>query len=155
MKSLTEFLEEKQEDVGRDMEEKILSDNSWDDIHPKITSVARSRYESLHYADAVEAAFKEVNNCVKEIVRRKTSRELDGAALMRAAFSPSNPLIVLDDLSTQSGRNIQEGYMVIFAGAMISIRNHKAHYNLDVKDKRAKHLIYLASLLMNKIDERI
>jgi uncharacterized protein (TIGR02391 family) len=117
--------------------------------------VAKSRYESLHYADAVEAAFKEVNNCVKEIVRSKISRELDGASLMRVAFSPSDPLIVLDDLSTESGKDVQEGYMVIFAGAMIGIRNHKAHYNLDVKERRAKHLIYLASLLMHKIDERI
>ena len=64
-KSLTEFPEEKQKDIGRDMEEKILSDNFWDDIHPRITSAARSRYESLHYADAVEAALREVNNCVK------------------------------------------------------------------------------------------
>jgi uncharacterized protein (TIGR02391 family) len=117
--------------------------------------VAKSRYESLHYADAVEAALKEVNNCVKEIVRSKISRELDGASLMRTAFSPSNPLIVLDDLSAESGKDVQEGYMVIFAGVMIGIRNHKTHYNLDIKDKKAKHLIYLASLLMHKIDERI
>jgi len=117
--------------------------------------VARNRYESLHYADAVEAAFREVNNCVKEIVGKKISRELDGASLMRTAFSPSNPLIVLDDLSTQSGRNIQEGYMVIFAGAMIGLRNPKAHNNLEIKQGRAKHLLYLASLLMHKIDERI
>ncbi len=148
-------MEEKQEDIGRDIEGEILPDNFCDDIHPKIASVAKSRYESLHYTDAVEAALKEVHNCVKEIVRRKINRELDGASLMRTAFSPSNPLIVLDDLSTESGRNIQEGYMVIFAGAMIGIRNPKAHHNLDLKERGAKHLIYLASLLMNKLDERI
>ena len=85
----------------------------------------------------------------------KTANELDGASLMHTAFSPNNPIIVLDDLSTDSGQNIQKGYMEIFAGAMIGIRNPKAHENMDIEEIPAKHRIYLASLLMTKIDERI
>ena len=30
----------------------------WDNIHPQINSVAKSRFDNSHYADAVEAAFK-------------------------------------------------------------------------------------------------
>jgi hypothetical protein len=45
--------------------------------------------------------------------------------------------------------------MGIFAGAMIGIRNPKAHDNIKITEKRARHFIYLASLLMHKIDERI
>jgi hypothetical protein len=45
--------------------------------------------------------------------------------------------------------------MEIFAGAMIGIRNPKAHGNLNITENRAKHFIYLASLLMHKVDERI
>jgi len=96
-----------------------------------------------------------VNSSVKNIVRRKTGNELDGASLMRTAFSPKNPIIVLDDLSTKSGKNIQQGYMEIFSGAMIGIRNPKAHENMQIKEIPARHRIYLASLLMTKIDERI
>jgi hypothetical protein len=29
---------------------------------------------------------------------------------MRTAFSPNGPIVSLDDLSTESGRNIQQGY---------------------------------------------
>ena len=44
--------------------------------------------------------------------------------------------------------------MEIFAGAMTGIRNPKAHSNIiDIDEKRAIHLIYLASLLMYKLDE--
>lgn len=155
LKSLVDTLEEKLGDLTTGTINASSGQLSWHDIHPKIVSVARSRFESRHYADSAEAALKEVNNSVKEIVKRRTGNELDGATLMRTAFSPKNPIIVLDNLSTESGQNIQLGYMDIFAGAMTGIRNPKAHDNLNITDKRAIHFIYLASLLMYKIDERL
>jgi uncharacterized protein (TIGR02391 family) len=127
----------------------------WDDIHPSISRVARPRYESGHFADSVEAAFKEINTVVKDHVKRKTGEELDGAPLMQKAFTPNHPLIVLDDLSTESGRKIQEGFMQIYAGSMIGIRNPKAHANVVIDDKRARHFLYLASLLVYRLDERL
>ena len=150
--SIKEILEEKLKDIS-DSSNEIR--DFWMDIHPKITSISKSRFETNHYADAVESALKEINSCVKDIVRRKTGKELDGSSLMKTAFSPTNPIIVLDDLSTESGKNIQQGYMEIFAGAMTGIRNPKAHNNINITENRAKHFIYLASLLMFKIDERI
>ena len=92
---------------------------------------------------------------VKEHVRRKTGEELDGASLMNRAFSPNAPLIVLDDLSTESGRNVQLGYMQIYAGSMTGIRNPKAHANVTIDDARARYFLFLASLLAYRFDERI
>lgn len=74
---------------------------------------------------------------------------------MTLAFSPTNPIIVLGDLDTETGRGIQQGYMQIFAGSMTGIRNPKAHGNLHPDASKALHLICLASLLMTKFDERI
>ena len=74
---------------------------------------------------------------------------------MYAAFSPDKPLIRLTALETDTDKNIQQGYMQIMAGAIIGIRNPKAHGNLNPGASRALHLICLASLLMHKIDERI
>ena len=48
-----------------------------------------------YYADAVEAAFKEVNTRVKGIYKNRTSIEKDGVKLMQSAFSPQNPIIKL------------------------------------------------------------
>lgn len=155
LEGLIDRLEEKREDIGENEREGYISQDFWADIHRRIASKARSRFENTHYADAVESALKEVNACVKEIVKRKAGIEMDGADLMHKAFSPNSPIIVLGDLSTESGRNIQKGYMEIFAGAMTGIRNPKAHDNLDITANRAKHFIYLASLLMQKVDERI
>ncbi|MCD6490733.1 MAG: TIGR02391 family protein [Candidatus Korarchaeota archaeon] len=125
----------------------------WGIIHKDIIRVAKNKFEDGYYADAVEAAFKEINNRVKEIVKNKTGKELDGASLMYYAFSEKDPIIVLDDLSSETGRNIQKGYMQIFAGAMTGIRNPKAHENITISRERAIHFIFLASLLMYRLNE--
>ncbi|MCI0541096.1 MAG: TIGR02391 family protein, partial [Verrucomicrobiales bacterium] len=127
----------------------------WSLMHAKVVAAAKARFDAGHYADAVEAALKELNSSVKEMVKKKTGKELDGADLMYQAFSPKSPLIVLDDLSTESGRSIQQGYMEIFAGAMIGIRNPKAHHNLTITPERAIHHLFVASLLFHKLDERV
>jgi len=125
----------------------------WDLLHPKIVEVSKSRFETNHYADSVEAALKEVNKIVKSIVKQKIGKEFDGANLMNRAFSLNNPIIILDDLSTHTGKDIQIGYMQIFSGAMTGIRNPKAHENIIIDKQRAIHFLFLSSLLMFKIDE--
>jgi len=129
------------------------ANNFWLLIHPMIISISKSRYESNHYADSVEAAMKEVNVRIKNIYLSKTGNEEDGASLMKRAFSVNNPIIKLDDISTESGKNIQQGYMELFSGSMIGIRNPKAHANITITKERAIHFIFLASLLMYKLDE--
>jgi uncharacterized protein (TIGR02391 family) len=133
----------------------IADDSIWPLLHARVITSAKTRFQGGHYADAVEAGLKELNSVVKELVKKKTGQELDGAALMQKAFSPNPPVLVaLDDLCTDSGRNIQQGYMQIFAGAMVGIRNPKAHANLTITKERAWHFLFLASLLFHKLDER-
>jgi uncharacterized protein (TIGR02391 family) len=127
----------------------------WEIIHPRIRTLAKPRFYSGFFADAVESSFKEINDIIKAIVIEKTGRELDGANLMTTAFSIANPIIKLNSLESETDRSIQLGYMQILAGSMTGIRNPKAHANLNPDKTRTLHLISLASLLMFKIDERI
>ena len=127
----------------------------WELVHPRICALARPRYDAGFFGDAVEASFKEVNDTVKRIYLEETKNEADGAGLMTNAFSPANPAIRLNEQSNDTERNIQQGYMQIFAGAMTGIRNPKAHANLNPDSRKTLHLIGLASLLMCKVDERI
>jgi len=130
-----------------------LDDIIWSIIHPIIVKIAQSRFKSGHYSDSVEAALKEVNTRVKKIVKERIGEELDGAPLMQRALSLDNSVLDLADLSTESGKNIQKGYLQIFSGVMTGIRNPKAHENIVIDRKRAIHLLFLASLLMSRIDE--
>jgi len=130
-----------------------MSRSLWALLHPSLVKIVRKRFENGHRADAVEAALKGINTRVKRTVLDVTGRELDGADLMRQAFSEKNPVLVLADLTTESGRNTQVGYMQVFAGAMQGIRNPTAHGNLDLPKEEAIHLLFLASLLMFKLDQ--
>ena len=78
----------------------------WSRLHPSVVQVAKARFNASHYADAVEAAFKELNSKVKAYMKRATDKEFDGADLMQRAFSPNAPVILLADLSTEDGKSV-------------------------------------------------
>jgi len=132
-----------------------VADFGWSIIHDDIAKVAKGRFDSGHFADAAEAAFKLINERLKKIVRERLSKEYDGVSLMQKVFSTDKPVLVLDDLSTMIGQDIQLGYQQIFSGAMRGIRNPKAHSNVQIDAERSMHLIFLASLLMSKVDEAL
>lgn len=127
----------------------------WPLMHQDITSVSKSRFETGHFADAVEAALKHFNSTVKKLAGSRISSDLDGAKLMNQVFSPKDPIIQLSDLSTETGKNIQQGYMQMFAGGMIGVRNPKAHENITIDPNRAVHLLFLVSLFLFKLDEAL
>ena len=125
-------------------------------IHPEIMRVAESRMNSGHYADAVEGAFKELNNAVKAKTRQKLDRELDGQKLMQCVFSSEKPiLLVEDDLESQTNKDTQQGYMMMFSGAMSAIRNPKAHENMEISKEDAIRKLMFASMLMYKLESSL
>jgi uncharacterized protein (TIGR02391 family) len=125
----------------------------WVHLHPAVVEVARARFNDGHYADSVEAAFKAFNSAVKQRVRGRVADSCDGAPLMQKAFSAQDPLLILEDMTTQSGRNVQLGYMQMFSGAMTGIRNPKAHDNVTIDASRAIHLLFVASLFFYRLDD--
>ena len=125
------------------------------ELDADVRRVSQQLFKDTHYADSVSTAFKELNYQVKQEYKRRKNVELDGADLMHQAFSPKNPVFVLADQSNQSGRDIQQGFMELFAGSMIGIRNPHAHENLPLDVDGAKHFLYLASLLMKKFKTAI
>lgn len=127
----------------------------WMLLHADIVKVSRSRFESEHYADAVEAAFKCINSIIKKICKDRTGEERDWSDLMKYVFSLKKPLIKLWNLDSQDGKSIQLWYMEIFAWSMTGIRNPKAHGNLTISKEKCIHFLFLASLLRMKIDEEI
>lgn len=125
----------------------------WKLIHPRVANVAKPRFETGQFADAAEAACKAVITRVKRIWVAAGRTEQDGKSLMLSAFSVQNPVIRLGDLTTETGRNIQEGYMHLFAGMTQGVRNPKAHDEVVIKSDRCLHFLMLTSLLMSKLDE--
>jgi uncharacterized protein (TIGR02391 family) len=119
-------------------------------FHPGVIAASKSLFESGHYAQAIFEAFKAVNNFIKQ----KTGLDLDGKQLMAKAFDEKGPVIRLNELKTQSDRDEQEGFKFLFMGAIVGIRNPKAHENIIQNNPYiALQLIGFASLLMKKAEE--
>jgi uncharacterized protein (TIGR02391 family) len=65
-----------------------------------------------HFAQAVLEAVK----VMRDVLREASGLELDGDRLAGKALNPENPLIVVGDLSTETGRSRQRGVMLIAQG---------------------------------------
>lgn len=130
-------------------------DPHWQLLHPTVVALGKPRMEAGHYADAVESCLKELNTFVKLRHQQATGQELDGVDLMRKAFKFDAPSIVLAPLVDETGKNIQRGYLDLFAGAMAGVRNPKAHGNIQITKERAIHFLFLASLLFFKLEEAV
>lgn len=113
---------------------------------PELRDEVRKLFLDGHYPQAVEEGFKYLNNLVK----RRTGSTADGAGLMTTAFSASAPMLRLPKaLKTESQKNQQQGYMRIFEGSMIGIRNPRAHEHAYLDDPRnALELLALCNHLV-------
>ena len=119
------------------------------DLHPEIARAATKLFRDGHYANAVEAAVKALNN----LVRLRSGLELDGSTLMEQAFSLNKPILQFNALSDQSERDEQRGYMMMFAGAVAGLRNPRAHKFVQDNAERALEFIAFVSLLAKLLDE--
>ena len=119
-------------------------------FHPRVITASKSLFESGHYAQAILEAFKAVNNFVKG----KTKLSLDGKDLMAQVFRRENPVIQLNKLKSGSDGNEQEGFKFLFMGAMVGIRNPKAHDTVVQTDPyRTLEYLGFASLLLRRAEE--
>jgi uncharacterized protein (TIGR02391 family) len=120
LRGLISRLSEKREElvgVGRPSPSSYLDKLN---LHPRVLDVARDLFLDGYHWEAVFAAAKALVNYVKE---RSGRHDLDGAPLMRAAFSKNGPALAFNELSDQTDLDEQEGMMHLFEGAVLGIRN--------------------------------
>jgi uncharacterized protein (TIGR02391 family) len=144
-----ERLEERLTDSDEDETGKSLRAYEGLTLHPEIARAANDLYHDGHYANAVEASVKSLNG----LVRLRSGLELDGTSLMEKAFSPNNPILKFNDLSDQSDRDEQKGFMMMFSGAVSGLRNPRAHGFIHDDPERALEFIAFVSLLAKLLDE--
>ena len=127
-----------------------MESDFWNYIYDSIRIQCRRSFENRHFKESALSAFIEIEarlkNEYKKVGGKKTGQTLGG--LIGDMFSEENPIIILDQ-----DKDAHKGYKNIFDGVAQAIRNPTAHANIYQSESAAKHLIYLASLLMQKIDD--
>jgi uncharacterized protein (TIGR02391 family) len=118
------------------------------DLHPVIAEAANKLYLDGHYANAIEDAVKALNN----LVRMRSGEVLDGMALMQKVFSPNAPILKFNPMADQTDKDEQQGFMMMFAGAVTGLRNPRAHKLIKDDPEQALEFIAFVSLLAKLLD---
>lgn len=122
---------------------------SIDELHPSVVHTASSLFKSGHYFQAEFEAFKSLETRVRELAGTDKS----GVDLMSEAFRPTNPQI---DTATETGRSgtaQREGFLALFRGAMLAVRDPRAHTPAQELDPRdTLEYLAFASLLHRRLD---
>lgn len=115
-------------------------------LHPLIIQTSSNLYRDGYFRQAILDAYIAL---VQEVKEKSGRHDLDGSGLMQTVFSPKNPIIkVSDDLDEQMG------YMWMFSGAIMGIRNPKAHKLIPTEDPQvAFEWLAFASTLLKVLDK--
>ncbi|CCD96608.1 hypothetical protein BRAO375_670010 [Bradyrhizobium sp. ORS 375] len=114
----------------------------------EIESVSRDLYASGHYSLAVQEAFKAVEKYVQQ---KSCALGVSGTQLMQQVFSTANPMLFWSERKTTSEQDEQKGYLQLYAGAMLGIRNPVTHEFKWIDDPLLSlELILFAQHLLRK-----
>jgi uncharacterized protein (TIGR02391 family) len=119
--------------------------------NPELRAATRSRFESRHYADAVESGVKALN----ERIRARTGRTEDGDGLMTLAFSPSRPLLRINKLKSKADESAQRGHMQLCQGVVSAWRNPRAHALTDDDPVRCLMMLETIGDLIEKTNQAV
>jgi len=150
LEGLIARLEEKRADLGYDATTHVRAAFEGLDLHPRIAAVCTDLYRKAEYRHAVFDSYMSLENLVKE----KSGRyDLDGAKLMQQVFSPNSPVLAFNDLKDQTDQDEQQGMMFLFAGAVLALRNPRAHSLSKDSPEQALEAIALLSFLAKRLDQ--
>lgn len=119
---------------------------SMENLHPLIKSVAGQLFMDGYFRQAILDTYI----LLTETVKTKSGRyDLDGVPLMQTVFSIKNPIIKISDDPDE-----QLGFMWMFSGAVMGIRNPKAHRLIQQRDpQRTLEWLSYASVLLRALDD--
>ena len=152
LRTAIEMLQEQLEDMGQTPGGRAVRAMEGLDLHPAIRDAALDRHRDGHYADAILASCQALNN----LVQTKAARyDLDNTDLMRSVFSAKNPQLCFAPFPyrDKTDESEQEGMMHLYEGAMLALRNPRAHKLVEDDPERAMEFIAFVSLLAKLLDE--
>lgn len=123
-------------------------------VHHTILFSCREELLDENYFHAIFEASK---NLLDEI-RSKSRLNEDGVELIEKAFNIKNPYLVVADLATENGKNIQRGFKDLCNGITRMVRNVTAHtpkIKWIVEEKDALEILCMISFLFRTLDDSI
>jgi len=135
--------------ISLDEESQIVKKSSplrLSDLHPQVIQIAEPLYIDGHFREAILNVFIDLINYVKTKSQRY---DLDGVTLVQTIFSQKKPILKISDDADE-----QLGYMWLFSGAIMGIRNTNAHSLIrKFNNESALEWLSFASAMFRVLDE--
>jgi uncharacterized protein (TIGR02391 family) len=146
---LIDWILEKQRKITEnplDMSISIETPIELSNLHPIVQRAAGELFMNGHYRQAILDTYIAL---VESIKVKSGKHNLDNTPLMQNVFSVNNPVI-----SVSNDPDEQLGFMWLFSGAVMGIRNPKAHRLIDQNDpQRTLEWLSFASVLLRVLDD--
>lgn len=149
LRTIVELLDEKLADGGETPASKARRAFGDLDLHPEVERASGQLFRDGHYANAVEDACKVLDMLVK---LRAMRTDPSGTELMQLVFSQKNPILKFNEQQNDSEKSEQQGMMYLFAGAMLALRNPRAHGLVNDHPERAVEYLSFLSMLARSLD---
>ena len=149
LQTIVDLFGEKLQNTGESPRGRAVRALSDLDLHPEIDRAASTLFRDGHYANAVEDACKVLDALVKI---RSGRFDRSGTELMQEVFSAKNPALKFNGLQTDTDRSEQQGMMFLFSGAMLALRNPRAHELIEDDPEQALEYIAFLSMLAKSLD---
>lgn len=115
-------------------------------FHPLVNKVAGKLFEDGYYRNAILDTYISLVEAVKT---KSGKYDLDGTSLMQTVFSPKNPILKVSENFDE-----QQGFMWMFSGAVMAIRNSHAHKMIQPSTKQETiEWLGFASVLLKILDK--
>lgn len=108
-------------------------------LHTRVKAVSVQLFKDKHYRQAILQACLALNEAVQQ---RSGKLNLDGVSLMNHVFSPKSPILQFPGHPDE-----QQGYMWLFSGVTMAIRNPRAHKVGEAEDLDANEALELLALI--------
>ena len=120
-----------------------------ENLHDSVIAAASDLFSDEHYQSAVSEAFKSIEVRVRDL----TQLDKSGAPLMGDAFGGKAARLDVAVEAGRRGEDERDGFLALFHGAMLAVRNPKAHELFKPEDpQQALEYLGFASLLHRRLD---
>ncbi|WP_010136330.1 TIGR02391 family protein [Ochrovirga pacifica] len=122
------------------------TDDEINSLHHTVVKLSSQLFRNKHYRQAVLDATIELVNQVKQ---KSGIETLDNTPLIQKSFSQNNPIIKLSN-----DKDLQLGFMWLFSGAVMTLRNVNAHkLNPNMTKQECIEQLYFLSYLFRVLDQ--
>ena len=122
-----------------------------EDLHELVAAACVPRFDLGHFRDGVLAAILAYRDLVK--LRSSLTDENDSTLMGRAFGGKPRPALVVGDLATEDGRNLQRGMAHLSEGLLAFVRNRLTHNAAEIDPAVGMRMVGLVDMLVRVVDD--